>query len=118
MRSFKHTIKSLLRIQKVNSLNAEITSPVCLKIINNDKGRSIFLNSMKSIETLAILEFIPGAEIRGNHYHLYKTETLYIIDGNTLWQSDRSGNKQSRLLIAEGGCLMKTSVLTCILGKL
>ena len=47
-----------------------------------------------------------------------KVSRLYISDGNTLWQSDRSGNKQSRLLIAEGGCLMKTTVLTCILGKL
>lgn len=40
------------------------------------------------------------------------------LDACTIWQSDRSGNKERRLLIDEGLCLQSTSVLRCILGKL
>ncbi len=86
-------MNSLLSIQKLNPLNAEIISPAPLKIINDNKGRSIFLNSTKSINTFAILEIIPGAEIRGNHYHLHKSETMYIIDGKVTlyyWLPDKS----------------------------
>ncbi|MFG1775444.1 cupin domain-containing protein [Micromonospora sp. NPDC049051] len=30
---------------------------------------------------LAYLEFRPDARPRGNHYHVHKTETLYVISG-------------------------------------
>lgn len=84
MPSLKPTVKSHLLIQEVNPFNAEVTSPVNLRIINNEKGRSLFLNSTESVNTVAFLEFVPDAEIRGNHYHLHKSETLYVIDGKMM----------------------------------
>lgn len=99
-------MKSLLRIQKVNPLNAEVASPVCLKIINNDKGRSVFLNSTESIYTAAILEFLPGAEIRGNHYHLHKSETLYIIDGKLILYYWLPGKPEVEETLVESGHLI------------
>ncbi|MCE3231178.1 MAG: hypothetical protein K0R52_1106 [Alphaproteobacteria bacterium] len=97
---------SLLRIQKINPLHAEITSPVCLNVLNNDKGRSVFLNSTKGVNTVAVLEFKPEGGIRGNHYHLSKSETLYIIDGKmTLyyWEPDKPEIKE---IIVESGHLI------------
>lgn len=99
-------MKSLLHIQKVNPLSAEITSPVCLKIIHNDKGRSVFLNSTNSINTVAILEFLPGAEIRGNHYHLQKSETLYVIDGKLMLYYWLPGKPDVEETLVESGHLV------------
>ena len=74
-------MEPLLHIQKVNHLNAEITSPICLTVMNNEKGRSVFLNSTQSINTVAMWESKAGSAARGNHYHLYKEEIIYIIKG-------------------------------------
>jgi hypothetical protein len=74
-------INTLLHIQKLDPQHSEITSPVTLNIFNNDKGRSVFLNSTENVGTVALLEFLPNAGIRGNHYHLSKSETMYIIYG-------------------------------------
>jgi len=74
-------IDSLIQIQKLDPTHSEITTPVYLNIFDNDKGRSVFLNSTTDIGTAAVLEFLPSAGIRGNHYHLNKNETMYIIDG-------------------------------------
>ncbi len=106
MKSPKNPMKSLLRIQKINPFNAEITSPVCLKIIDNDKGKSVFLNSTKSINTAAILEFLPNAKIRGNHYHLRKSETLYVIDGKMILSYWLPGKPDVEETLVESGHLI------------
>lgn len=74
-------MEPLLHIQKINHLNAEITSPICLTVMNNEKGISAFLNSTESINTVAILQSKAGSAVRGNHYHLRKNEIIYIIEG-------------------------------------
>lgn len=86
-------------------------------------GQQIKLIRMKNIILLATMLF--AFEVANAQCTIWKSDRavnkesrLYIIDGNTIWQSDRAGNKQSRLLILEGGYLMKTTVITCILGKL
>jgi quercetin dioxygenase-like cupin family protein len=74
-------INFLIHIEKLDPKHTEITSPVCLNIFDNEKGRSVFLNSTKDIGSAAVLEFLPGAGIRGNHYHLRKSESMYVIHG-------------------------------------
>lgn len=76
-----HPISKLLKIQKLNPQHEQITSPLPLNLLKNDKGMSVFLNSTENIHMVAILEFLPHATIRGNHYHKQKTENLYIIEG-------------------------------------
>lgn len=75
------SITNLLQIRKLNPHNDQITSPLVLNILNNDKGQSVFLNSTENIQLVAVLEFLPGATIRGNHFHKQKVENLYIIEG-------------------------------------
>jgi|GEM_PF-2789940 len=74
-------MEPFLHIQKINHLNAEITSPICLTVMNNEKGISAFLNSTQSINTVAILQSKAGSAVRGNHYHLHKNEIIYIMEG-------------------------------------
>lgn len=102
----KNHMESFLHIQKINPLNGEITSPICLKVINNEKGRSTFLNSTQAINTVAILESKPGGEIRGNHYHFQKNENIYIIDGKIrlyYWLPEKPKIKE---IIIESGHLI------------
>lgn len=74
-------LENLLKIQKINKFNDEVFTPAHLKILHNEKGKAVFLNSTESIGTVAFLEFIPNTGIRGNHYHLKKREIMYIIEG-------------------------------------
>jgi quercetin dioxygenase-like cupin family protein len=100
------SIHTLLQIQKLDPKHTELTSPLSLNIFNNDKGRSLFLNSTKDIGTVALLEFLPSAGVRGNHYHLNKSETLYVIFGKMklyYWIPNESEIKET---IVEGGDLI------------
>ena len=74
-------MEPLLHIQKINHLNDEITSPISRTVMNNGKGRSLFLNSTQSINTVAVWESEASTAVRGNHYHLHKNEIVYIIKG-------------------------------------
>ena len=71
----------LLKIQKLNRNDAEIATPVCLRIIRNEKGSAVYLNSTETVKTVALLEFPPGGAARGNHYHHHKHESIYILSG-------------------------------------
>ncbi len=75
-------MEQLLRVQKLNRLDAEIFQPVCLKIRQDEKGRAVYLNSTASVNTVALLEFAPDGAARGNHYHHHKHETLYLFSGS------------------------------------
>jgi len=99
-------INSLLQIQKLDPQHTEITSPVYLNIMSNDKGRSVFLNSTKSINTVAVLEFLPNAGIRGNHYHLTKSETMYIIQGKMKLYYWLPGQPDIEEIVVETGHLI------------
>ena len=74
-------IAQLVQIQKIDPVNGEIFSPIPLKNITNNKGKAVFLNSLQSVNTIAVLEFVPNAGVRANHYHHQRTESLYIIEG-------------------------------------
>jgi hypothetical protein len=79
--SGKPDMDDLLKIQKLDCFEQEIIFPVPLKVLNNDKGRAVFLNSLDTIKTVAMLEFVPGAGLRANHYHHKRQESLYIMAG-------------------------------------
>jgi quercetin dioxygenase-like cupin family protein len=74
-------MNDLFNITTLNPLNDEISSPISLRLMDNAKGSSIFLNSTESIHTVAVIEFPKGGEVRGNHYHKTKREYLYIMEG-------------------------------------
>ncbi len=99
-------MKNLLQIQKINPVDAEIVSPISLKILHNSKGRAIFLNSTESISTVAVVEYVPDGEVRGNHYHKNKREVLYIIEGKVKIYFWEPSSKEIEETILEKGHLI------------
>lgn len=99
-------MEHLLKIQKIDFSNTEITSPACLKFLHNNKGKAVFLNSTHSINTLALIEFIDNGNVRGNHYHINKREVLFIFEGKLKLYSWVPFTKEIKETILEGGDLI------------
>jgi len=68
-------IRDFFEIKKLNPAEG------VLKVIHDQKGRAVFLNSLDAFHTVAVLEFLPNGMPRGNHYHHQKKEMLYIMEG-------------------------------------
>jgi quercetin dioxygenase-like cupin family protein len=105
-------MEHLLQIQKFKLNDAEIAAPVCLKIIRNEKGNAVYLNSTESVKTVALLEFAPGGAARGNHYHHIKHESIYILSGRlTLFYWLPEGSEIKQVTVEAGDLVTITPQL-------
>lgn len=99
-------MKNLYQIQKLINLNTEITSPTHVKCIHDKKGNALYLKSPHSINSLAVLEFVPDSGVRGNHYHNTKREIIYIVDGMMKFYFWLPNKPEIEEIVVEGGDLI------------
>ena len=65
------------------------------------KGAATYLNVHPANRFVGLIEFVPGTGIRGNHFHKYKVETMYVLYGVIeagFWLPDFPEKKQVLLL--------------------
>ncbi|MBI3892340.1 MAG: GNAT family N-acetyltransferase [Candidatus Wallbacteria bacterium] len=94
-------LEGAVSVQDLTTCEAEPTSKLPLGIVANAKGRGYYLNATDPCRSLAVFEFVPGLDPRGNHVHPTRQEFLFVVSGalrGRFWRSESPAQPAEQLL--------------------